>query len=412
MTRDALQRLLAPITADEFVARYWMQRSLHIPGGADKVAGVFSSAAFEAAVAAAARRPDAARRGFDIRAGAERAIAPAQIAGEFAAGHTICVSAIELGHPPLAALAAELKAQLGFPGRVAVNAYLSPRGSGYSFVHFDARIALTLQIEGRKRWRYAERSSLPWPAHNVRIAPDGSLDWHQPPSPWELRAGLPGKLELTEVVLAPGDVLCLPAGTFHAAESVDDRSLSININFNYSGFFELVHGYLAAQLAAHAGWREPPPAPTATELASGELPARVAAFVSARLAELRAELDRLEPRAGLPAALVWHAAMHAPVAARPPLERELAPTDMLDVATVSLLRPDPPNGRAYLVSGAGAFELVGDALLPFARALCVQRRFVAGDALAWSGGTPYRWDELVPILHGLVRQRVLAVVAP
>src|SRR5262249_29776952 len=184
--------------------------------------------------------------------------------------------------PVLTEFAADLKRQLAFVGRVMVNAYLSPRGSGFSFVHFDARIATTLQIAGKKRWRYAERSSLPWPAHNVRIAPDGSLTWRHPPTLWEKNAGLPGKIDLAEVVLEPGPVLCLPAGTFHAAEAVDDVSLSINVNFNYGGFFDLILPYLREALAALPSWREPPPAMVEAEKTAGPMPPAVASFVVAR----------------------------------------------------------------------------------------------------------------------------------
>ena len=308
MTREALRRLLAPIDPDEFVATYWMQRALLIPGTPDKIGDLFSVPAFHAAVATAARRPDAARLGFAVRAGATRAIAPAAVSAELASGNTICVSAIELGHDPLATFAAALKRELGFPGRAAVNAYLSPRGSGFSFVHFDARIATTLQIAGRKRWRYSERSSLAWPAHNVRIAPDGSLDWHQPPSAWELAAGLPGDLDLVDVVLGPGDVLCLPAGTFHAAEAVDDLSLSININFSYGGFFDLVLAHLTSRLDAMPAWRAPPPALTTAELDSGVMPPQVSEYMSGRLADLRRIVDELDADRDTMSAL-WLAAM-------------------------------------------------------------------------------------------------------
>ena len=248
-------------------------------------------------------------RGFSVRAGPARQIMPWTINAELAAGQTICVSAIELGDERLATFAAELKRELSFPGYVGVHAYLSPPGSGFSFLHFDARIATTLQILGRKRWRYADTSSLPWPAHNVRFTPDGRLDWHLPPSPWEERAELRPDVPLAEVVLSPGDVLCLPAGTLHAAEAVDDLSLSININFNFGGLFELIGAYLRAALPELPGWREPPPAVLAAELAaekSGDaLPPAVAAYMVARLDELRRLLDQLDPRHGNELAALW-----------------------------------------------------------------------------------------------------------
>ena len=403
MKRDALQRLISPLAVEEFVAQYWMKRSVHIAGGTDKVGDLFSLDAFRAAVAAAAQRPDAARQGFEVRAGAIRAIPASTIDAELAAGSTICVSAIEVGDRKLAAFAAELKQQLAFPGRVSVHAYLSPKGSGFSFVHFDARIATTLQIAGRKRWRYAQHSSLPWPAHNVRIAPDGSLDWHQPPSPWERAAGLPGKLELVDVVLEPGHVLCLPAGTFHAAEAVDDLSLSININFNYSGFFELLLPFLRDRLAYTPGWREPPPAVAAEHA----LPPRIEEFMRARIAELRGLLDALEGFNKLDLAMIWHQAQHAiDPRVSGTLGKVLEPRDTLNVVSTSFFAD--ALGKGYFVTAHGAVEVFGEALFPFARELVQHRSFVAEEALAWSGTeTPYTWDKLKAVLDALIQRGVL-----
>jgi ribosomal protein L16 Arg81 hydroxylase len=401
MKRDALARFLAPMSPEEFVATYWLQRSAHIPGTAEKVGALFSVDAFHAAVDAAARRPDAGRAGFEVRAGAMRAIDPSAIDTELAAGQTICVSGIDLGNAALAELAAALKRELAFPGRVGVHAYLSPRGSGFSFTHFDARVATTLQISGRKKWKYAQQASLPWPQHNVRIAPDGSLDWHQPPSPWEQRANLPGTLDLAEVVLEPGHVLCLPPGTFHAAEAVDELSLSININFNYSGFFEVILPFLRETLAASPTWREPPPGAVEETLAAHAMPPQHAAFFKARIAELRRAIDALEAAGPM----LWHQSLHAlsPRPVNPVVV--IAPEDTIDVASVTYLPASPTSG--YLVTARGAIPIKVPAVA-FAKELVQHKHFVAREALAWSGtDTPLRWDDLHQMLTALVARGVI-----
>ncbi|MFN0246641.1 MAG: JmjC domain-containing protein [Kofleriaceae bacterium] len=400
MKRDALARFLAPMSPEAFLATYWLQRSVHIPGTAAKVGDLFSVDAFHAAVTAAARRPDAGPAGFDVRAGAMRKIDASAIGTELAAGQTICVSGIDLGNPALAQLARDLKRELAFPGRVGVHAYLSPRGSGFSFTHFDARVATTLQIAGRKKWKYALTTSLPWPHHNVRIAPDGSLDWHTPPSPWEQRANLPGTLDMIEVVLEPGHVLCLPPGTFHAAEAVDDISLSINVNFNYSGFFELIFPYLRETLAASSSWREPPPGALDPAIAVEAFPATQAEFFAARIAELHEAVDSLA-EAG---PMLWHQAMHA-LAPRPVSSVVvIEPTDRIDVASVSYLPASATNG--FLVTARGPIAITAPAVA-FAKELVQHQHFVAEEALAWSGGEPYRWVELHSMLTTLVARGVL-----
>jgi ribosomal protein L16 Arg81 hydroxylase len=106
------------------------------------------------------------------------------------------------------------------------------RQRGFSFVHFDARIATAIQIEGRKKWRFANRPSIPWPIHNGIINDNGMIEWQFPPTAWEQQIKPVMALEWTEVVLEQGDFLCLPAGTLHQAKAVDGHSLSLNVNFN------------------------------------------------------------------------------------------------------------------------------------------------------------------------------------
>jgi len=238
--RRALRDLLAPMNPDEFIENYWQQKSVYIPGHAGKVSGLFSIEAFYRAIAIAETSPNANRLGFRITAAVETPIPASAVAAECKAGRTICVSSIDAGDKSLAAFAAKLKSQLGFSGRVSVHSYLSPPGTGFSYVHFDARIATAIQIEGRKKWRFADRSSVPWPTHNGIVNEDGVIEWQKPPTPWWQKFKPNMNLEWTEVILEPGDFICLPAGTLHAAEAIDEHSLSLNVNFNRAGLIPFV----------------------------------------------------------------------------------------------------------------------------------------------------------------------------
>lgn len=396
------------MSVDEFVAGYWNQRSIYIRGHADKFAGLFDADDFSRAIEAAERAPGAAQLGFRIDTAADRRVTAAAAAAELAAGNTLCVSAIDTGDARLAELAAELKSQLGFPGRASVHAYSSPDGTGYSFLHFDARIATTIQLVGRKRWRYAERATVRWPLRNGRIDARGAIEWQSPPTPWEREASFDPATELAEVILEPGDVLCLPAGTVHAAEAAGGHSLSLNVNFNYRGFFDVIGEHLMTQLASLPGWREPPPPLTGSSV----FPGAAGDFVRQRLGELRAVLDALEPSAGLTAPLLWHRAVQTnPGVARsagPDPGEPVRPDEVLSVAVASCLRPGQDSLGALLVTSAGAIEIYGIALIPFLEELVKHRSFVALDATHWTGGgPPLAWDALQPILTSLVGRGVL-----
>jgi hypothetical protein len=82
------------------------------------------------------------------------------------------------------------------------------RQRGFSFVHFNARIATAIQIEGRKKWRFSYRPSVPWPIHNGTINDNDMIEWQFPPTAWEQQIKPVMALKWTEVVLEQSDFLC------------------------------------------------------------------------------------------------------------------------------------------------------------------------------------------------------------
>src|SRR5215207_4430233 len=146
----ALERILNPFTLDEFVGKYFQRRALLVPGRRDKFAFLFSQDDF-------ARNLDQVTH---IRAVfpqlRQAAVAPADIEHMYEAGATICVTGMEKAHAKLAKFAERVRSELNYAGNVSFRAYLSPPGSGFD-LHFDARIATTLQISGKKRWWYSAK---------------------------------------------------------------------------------------------------------------------------------------------------------------------------------------------------------------------------------------------------------------
>jgi 50S ribosomal protein L16 3-hydroxylase len=57
-----------------------------------------------------------------------------------------------------------------------------------------------------------------------------------------------------EVVLAPGSVLCVPRGTWHATHAHAD-ALSLNFTFTAPTWIDLFTAALRSRLAQSAGWR-------------------------------------------------------------------------------------------------------------------------------------------------------------
>ncbi|MGI9052653.1 MAG: cupin domain-containing protein [Ilumatobacteraceae bacterium] len=103
-------------------------------------------------------------------------------------GATVVLQGLQRTWLPLADFCDQLQAEISHP--VQANAYLSPRQAAALARHTDTHAVFALQVAGRKRWTV-----------------EG----------------------LDEVVMEPGDVLYLPAGTAHDARSLDVFSLHLTI---------------------------------------------------------------------------------------------------------------------------------------------------------------------------------------
>ena len=112
---------------------------------------------------------------------------------EFEHGASIVLQGLHRSWPAVAALCRSLEVSLTHP--VQANAYLTPPVAQGLDLHADPHDVFVVQTHGTKRW--------------VVHPPDGSAAW--------------------DLQLGRGDVLYLPAGTRHAAQTVDEPSLHLTI---------------------------------------------------------------------------------------------------------------------------------------------------------------------------------------
>jgi bifunctional lysine-specific demethylase and histidyl-hydroxylase NO66 len=155
----------------------------------------------------------------------------AAVQREFAAGATIVLQGLHRSWPPVAAFCRSLEATLTH--RVQANAYLTPPVAQGLNLHGDPHDVFALQTHGVKRWV---------------VEPPGEPRW--------------------ELELRPGDVLYLPAGTRHAAQTIDRPSLHLTIGVRATTWRELVDRAVTSALgstpgldtALPGGWAERPEA--------------------------------------------------------------------------------------------------------------------------------------------------------
>jgi ribosomal protein L16 Arg81 hydroxylase len=238
---DALSEILSPVPVEEFIECYFERLPLFVPGPDDKFDHLFRTQDF--------------KNNLD-KVGDIRAVFPllrqahigiVDIPDMLRAGASICVTGMEAGHETLGRMAAAVADRLNYTGKVTVRAYLSPQGRGFD-MHFDARVASTLQISGKKRWWYRLDPKTRYPKKN------------SPHTEYLRAAGFdpPDKADMETVLLSPGDFLCIPAGTWHCARAEED-SLALNLAFDHENASpgDCVLGYLKAILDKVAESRRP-----------------------------------------------------------------------------------------------------------------------------------------------------------
>ena len=141
-------------------------------------------------------------------------IAPNQAIDGYRDGATVVLQALHLTDPALARFANNLALDLDQP--VQINAYLSPSSARGLDVHFDYHDVFVVQLEGTKRWRV-------WSPTERSCEPISGK--HAVPRPTLEELGEP----LLDLVLEPGDVLYLPRGHPHVAETTDRSSAHLTV---------------------------------------------------------------------------------------------------------------------------------------------------------------------------------------
>ena len=131
---------------------------------------------------------------------------------------------------PLGDLCRELGADLGFPLRT--NMYLTPRDAKGFLPHSDSHDFFITQMAGVKRWR-VYRSPVYLPTRDMELGKVPGRD---------IDAAVLAAPPLLDVVLRPGDVLYVPRGFIHEAEtSGESGSMHLTVRVLNSFFFTWGH---------------------------------------------------------------------------------------------------------------------------------------------------------------------------
>jgi hypothetical protein len=386
MTPLDFASLVEPLSVAEFVKGHWERRSMYFTGKADRFDAVFDRARFiDVAEHPSGPHADDPRRlkaGFRMCNGehAELSIAAPQIDALLSAGMTIQAEWLHESDDALAEVVSTLRRSLAVPVEIDVAAFLSPEGSGYA-LHFDTTSMFVLQLQGSKRWHYGAEPAVRRPVANV--IPDANAR----------AGGIHGFDEQNLIVqeLSPGDVLYLPAGTWHHVCATRE-SLHVCLTLRPVNVLDLARGPLLDALLVDENARSLPERPgTLTRDANGR--ARAEAWFARRLEALREAVAHLTPTQ---LADLWLND------GTPGLEDVF-----VRALTVRVRRVKGSDGTRGLQVLHDDIVL---ATLPieaehFLKALAASERFRARDA--WSWEPTFAWSDVAMLLRELVLLGVL-----
>jgi len=125
-------------------------------------------------------------------------------------GYSLSVDRLDLRWKQVSALCKELESKLHYP--VAANLYMTPPGAQAFPVHFDTHDVFVLQLAGSKRWRiYGTPVVLPLADTPSALSPGEAGEPRDP------------------IDLVAGDLLYLPRGLAHEAQTLGEASLHLTI---------------------------------------------------------------------------------------------------------------------------------------------------------------------------------------
>lgn len=401
-----LQELISPISCEEFANSYFARTSLNVEGTSKKFEHIFNWDRLKLALWRGEKISD---RRYNIKAsftGGEDSGSPhgmidanhSHVAELLNAGATICITNIHMADPFLAQWAQAIRAQLNFTGTVGVNCYVSPDGSGLP-MHYDKRVATTLQIAGKKRWRFSTESAKLWPDTN-EVYQEGQFD--------RAAGKPPAEMELREVELNPGDMLCLPAGAWHSARGIG-FSLALNLYFAPRNLFDQFIPLLQNFALANENWRGGPPA--TIEKTQGKMPHAVSAYMRERIDEFhKMVLEVIESPDSL--AESWLTSLtHAPYTGWNPdplLPIPEVTADQRFRVMQSSLRFIENQDKLIIRCDSGFLEFPVS-LAPILKRLASElESFTIPDVLSWQQTTEgSSANEIIPYLKTLYRSGIL-----
>ncbi|MBH5323263.1 cupin domain-containing protein [Aurantiacibacter sediminis] len=228
-TKQALEMLIAPLSADEFFAEYYERKYYHNPVIHPEAADLLSMDRIDEVISDSELPPSSlsmAKSGegldpaeYTFESGV---IDRGAVLDSYRDGATIILPQLHLADGKLYSFCLALEREFG--ARTQTNVYLTPPEAHGFGIHYDNHDVFVIQIAGAKQWEiYGDRDGLPFRGESFRKDHDD-----------------PGELKET-FILQPGECLYVPRGTAHRAPNHgDEPSLHITVGILHQTWAEFM----------------------------------------------------------------------------------------------------------------------------------------------------------------------------
>jgi len=283
-TASEFERILAPVTLEEFFRDYWNRRPLHVSGSPDRFVDLLNRDALIALLPHCGQL----KAGYYDRKGwyCELPIAPDQVKRLWDAGMTICAGVL----PPddrRSAVTESYRRCVAFAGEVYFNAYMSPDDHGFT-LHVDDHPVFVLQLEGSKRWWVSPEIGVPDPVRGFSFPPDRD----RMTVPWG-NFERPDEAQFLQLTLEPGDTLYLPAGTWHKARAIGS-SLALTMASSRLTPLSIAQMAIMEELDRYPALRQPIWGANTRSLTTAGVPTDLQPWFEAAAASLREWAGRID----------------------------------------------------------------------------------------------------------------------
>ena len=219
-------RVISPLSRDEFLTRFWRQSFVRVPGQKGRLASVFSwrdlnwilehDRTLAYTVPGETPRFSLFRDGksvdplrYSSRHGGTIQLRPASLVNLLSEGATLILNSVEALVPSVREVSEAFEDALH--ARTAVNLYGDWRTQKGFDLHWDPQDTMILQLSGRKHWKVYRPTRL----HPLL----GETEQTQPPTEEPIWDG----------ILEDGDMIYLPRGWWHVAFPLDEPSLHLTV---------------------------------------------------------------------------------------------------------------------------------------------------------------------------------------